>query len=366
MKAAIFREPGAPLTVEEIPTPTPRTGEVLVRVAACGVCHTDLHVLKGEVKFPAPGVLGHEISGTVEVVGPGVPRSRQGDRVVASFIMPCGSCEACARGRDDLCKTFFALNRLRGVLYDGESRLRRPDGSPLTMYSMGGLAEYAVVPAADVFPLPPELPLEESAILGCAVMTAYGALRHAGQLRAAESLAVIGVGGVGSSAIQLGRALGAFPMIAVDVREEKLAAARALGATHTVDASRADPVAAVLDIAPGGVHLALEALGRPDTVAQAVAMARDGGRAVLVGIAAGQATAPIEITRLVRRGLQLLGSYGCRVRADMPDVIALAQAGRVSVTQPITRRYRLEQAAEAYQALDRGEIVGRALVTMSG
>src|SRR5207249_6812746 len=146
----------------------------LVRITACGVCHTDLHVIKGEVPFPTPAVLGHEISGTVVELGEGVEGPAVGTRVVGTFIMPCGACEACRSARDDLCEPFFALNRLRGTLYDGETRLFRPDGSPLAMYSMGGLAEYAVVPATALFELPAGLPVEEAAVFGCAALTAYG------------------------------------------------------------------------------------------------------------------------------------------------------------------------------------------------
>jgi succinate semialdehyde reductase (NADPH) len=313
-----------------------------------------------------PAVLGHEVSGVVEAVGPDVPSVRPGASVVASFIMPCGRCRFCVEGRDDLCEPFFALNRLKGVLYDGESRLQRADGSPLAMYSMGGLAEYCVVPATDVFPVPAGLPLEAACILGCAVMTAYGAITHQAVLRPGETVAVVGTGGVGSNVIQLARVAGASRVVAVDVRPEKLEAARGLGATDAVDAARGDAVAEVRRLTGGeGVDVAFEALGRPETVTAAFRMVRDGGRAVVIGIAPGQTAAPIEITHLVRRGIRLQGSYGARVRTDLPALLALAASGRISVTRPITRRYRLEQADEAYRALDRGEITGRAIVVMA-
>ena len=186
MSAAILDKPSGTLHVEKIPIPEPRAGEALVRVSACGVCHTDLHVIKGEVAFPMPAVLGHEISGTVAAVGPGVEGLPVGTPVVAPFIMPCGDCAHCLAGRDDLCEKFFGMNRLKGTLYDGTTRLRREDGSPVAMYSMAGLAEYSVVPVAGLFALPPELPLVESAVLGCAVFTAYGAVRHAADLRGGE------------------------------------------------------------------------------------------------------------------------------------------------------------------------------------
>jgi len=365
MRAAVLERAPGGLHIEEIPIPEPARGEVLVRVAACGVCHTDLHVLKGEVQFPLPCVLGHEISGVVAEVAADVNAVRPGDAVVCSFIIPCGVCHYCVRGRDDLCETFFAMNRLKGTLYDGESRLHRSDGSPLAMYSMGGLAEYAVVPTTDVFAAPANIPLTDACILGCAMMTAYGALKNQARLQPNESIAVVGTGGVGSNAIQLARAFGAGQIIAVDIREDKLMAAKELGATHGVNAATTDTVAEIMSLTHGrGVDVAIEALGRPETVVNAFMMTRDGGRVVVIGIAPGTTTAGIEITRLVRRGIQLMGSYGSRVRTDMPDVLGLAAHGQVNPSRAISRRYRLEQADEAYTALNRGEIVGRAIVTM--
>jgi S-(hydroxymethyl)glutathione dehydrogenase/alcohol dehydrogenase len=366
MRAVVLPRVNAPLAIEEIPIPEPKAGEVLIQVAACGVCHTDLHVIKGEVAFPTPAVLGHEISGTVVALGPGTRGVREGSRVVSSFIMPCGTCAFCAQGRDDLCETFFALNRLKGFLYDGTSRLRRADGTTLAMYSMGGLAEFAVVPDTDVFPLPEGIPQDAACILGCAIMTAYGAVYHQAGLRAGESVAVVATGGVGSSIIQLARAFGASEIIAVDVRQEKLDAALRQGATHTIDASTTDVIGAVRDYTRGqGVDVAFEALGRPDTIGQAFGAVRDGGRVVVVGIAAGASAVPIEITRLVRRGIRVIGSYGGRVRTDMPAVIRMAERGMIDPGRTVSRRVPLDDAPAAYEALSRGEIVGRAIVVMA-
>jgi succinate semialdehyde reductase (NADPH) len=365
MKAAVFEQVGRPMQLEELPKPSPRRGEVLVKVAACGVCHSDLHVLKGELAFPLPTVLGHEISGTVESVADGVTHVQAGDRVVCSFIMPCGHCPQCVRGRDDLCEPFFAMNRLRGVLYDGETRLHRQDGSSLAMYSMSGLAEYAVVPATAVFPLPDELDLHEACILGCAVPTAYSALRHQAELVPGQSVAVIGAGGVGSNILQLACLFGASAVIAVDIVDEKLEAARRLGATHVVNGAREDPAAAVRAITDGrGADVVFEALGRSETVLTAYNAVRDGGRVVVVGLAPGAEAAPIEITRLVRRSITVQGSYGARMRTDVPELTRLAARGRFSTAPLITRRFRLDQASEAYDALRRGEITGRAIVMM--
>jgi S-(hydroxymethyl)glutathione dehydrogenase/alcohol dehydrogenase len=366
MAAAVLESAPGRLRIEQIPVPEPRAGEVLVKVSACGVCHTDLHVIKAEVAFPLPAVMGHEISGVVAKLGPGVQGPPPGTAVASAFIMPCGFCRACGIGRDDLCDSFFAMNRLKGTLYDGTTRLHRVDGTPLAMYSMAGLAEYAVVPATDVFPLPATLPLPESSVLGCAVFTAYGAVRHSADLRGGERVAVVAAGGVGLNVIQIARAFGASQIVAVDVRDDKLEIARKLGATDVVNASSGDAVAEVRKLTDGvGVDVAFEVLGRPETFTQAFEMVRDGGRMVAVGIAAGKTAAPVEITRLVRRGLRIIGSYGARTRADMPEIIRLAAAGAFRPETMITRQFPLAEADAAYQMLSRGEIVGRAIVVPS-
>ena len=365
MRAAVLDSAGGDLHVEEVPVPAPRAGEVLVKVGACGVCHTDLHVIKGEVAFPMPCVLGHEIAGTVAALGPGVQGLKEGSQVACAFIMPCGTCRFCVQGRDDLCETFFAMNRLKGTLYDGETRLSRADGTPLWMYSMGGLADYAVVPAGDVFPLPEGIRPHEAAILGCAVFTAFGAVRNSADLRTGESVAIVAVGGVGMNLVQVARAFGAAQIIAIDIVDEKLEMAKRLGATHTVNGSRDNVVATVRELTGGvGVDVAFEALGRAETFIQASEVLRDGGRMVAIGIAPGTTTAPLEITRLVRRSQRVIGSYGARTRHDMPQVLQLAARGIFRPEDVVTRRYPLEEVDNAYKALARGEIAGRAIIEM--
>ena len=344
--------------------PQPRRGEVLVRVAACGVCHTDLHVMKGEVAFPVPAVLGHEISGTVAALGDGVAGPPVGTRVVGAFIMPCGTCSHCDRGRDDLCEPFFELNRLRGALYDGETRLRREDGTPLAMYSMGGLAEYAVVPEHAVFALPDSLPLEESAILGCAAFTAYGAVTHGGEsaCRRPGRRGRDGRRGVDDRAGRARR--GRRPDRRGRPRRRE-ARGRARARRHRrVNAGAEDAVARVRELTGGGARRRLRGARQRAHVHSGLAMVRDGGRLVAVGIAPAGVTAPVEITRLVRRSIHVIGSYGARVRADMPAILALVESGAISPAAALTRRFALADAAEAYAALDRREIVGRAIVVM--
>lgn len=363
MKAAIWDGKSASLTIEEIPTPRPLANEVLVRIAACGVCHTDLHVMKGEVAFPAPAVIGHEVSGIIVQLGEGVSNFVAGDRVVGAFIMPCGTCVQCGRGRDDLCIVFFGENRLKGNLLDGTSRLARADGTRLSMYSMGGMAEYAVVPVTAIAHLPASLPLEQACVLGCAAFTAYGAIAAAG-LEPGESMAVVAVGGVGSSIVQLGAHLGASPIVALDITDDKLRGARKLGASVTVNLRQQDAVAAVRETVPGGVDVVFEALGRPETFELAHALLADGGRMVAVGIAQGGATAAVPITQLVRRGQTIRGSFGARTRRDLPIVVNLALDGGFDVRGAVTRTYPLTQADAAYRDLASGRIGGRAIVVM--
>ncbi|GJP40195.1 hypothetical protein CLOM_g24472 [Closterium sp. NIES-68] len=373
MRAAVMREVGGPLRVEQLRIPRPQAGEVLIKTRACGVCHTDLHVMRGHVAFPSPCVLGHEVSGEVVDHGAGtdaatIARLPVGSRVVAAFIMPCGSCFFCTHSQEDICETFFAFNRLHGTLYDGRTRLftADPSASPIAMYSMGGLADFCVAPATAVAPLPAALPLPESAVMGCALFTAFGALRHAGDVRAGETVAVVGAGGVGSSCVQVARAMGAATIIAVDVAEEKLRLCRALGATHTVNGSTEDAVEAVRAITGGrGVDVAVEALGRRETFMQVVQAVRDGGRAVMVGIAAAGTTADVDITRLVRRNIKIIGSYGAKAQSDLPAVVALAAAGRVDVASCVSERYSLEDADTAYSKLEAGHVLGRAIVDMT-
>lgn len=365
MEAHVLRTTGGDLSLEDVVHAAPRTGEVLVRVAACGVCHTDLHVIKGEVAFPTPCVLGHEISGWVEELGPGVEGLTVGDRVACSFIMPCGTCRHCAQGNEDLCEEFFAKNRLKGQLYDGSSRLSDATGAPIAMYSMAGLAEFAVVPATGVFHLPDSIPLEQAAILGCSVFTSYGAVHNVGDVRTGDTVAVVAAGGIGLNIIQMAAAHGAERVIAVDIDDVKLELARAMGATDTVNSARQDPVQVVRGLTDGqGVDVAFEAFGSAATVRTAVDLVDDGGRVVLVGIAPAGVEAQINIAHVVRRKIQILGSYGARASQDMPAVLELVAQGRIRLDDLVTDTYPFTEADAAYKDLDARLIRGRAIISM--
>jgi S-(hydroxymethyl)glutathione dehydrogenase/alcohol dehydrogenase len=368
MRAAVLEDRAPSLRLLEIAVPEPRPGEALIRVAACGVCHTDLHVMKNEVAFPRPAVLGHEVSGTIVAFGADADPWRSGfavgDPVVAGFIMPCEECAQCRAGRDDLCSRFFADNRLRGVLYDGTSRLRMPGGGFLAMYSMGGLAEYAVVPLSALAKLPASVDLADACILGCAGLTSYAAVARAGEVGEGRTVAVLGCGGIGSSIIQMARAAGAVEVVAIDVTAEKLAQALSMGATQALNTREVDVVQEVLDRL-GGVDVCFEALGSPITFRQGTRMLADGGRLVLVGIAAGAARGEVDITPMVRRGQSIVGSFGGRTRQDLPHVVSLAEQERFPHPGTISARFGLDDVDAAYAALDTGQILGRAIVTMA-
>ncbi|KAK6942381.1 Alcohol dehydrogenase, N-terminal [Dillenia turbinata] len=363
MRGAVFwGDPTKPIQIEDLQIPRPKAGELLIKTKACGVCHSDLHVLKGELPFASPCVIGHEITGEVVEHGPLTESAIKnrfpiGARVVGAFIMPCGSCFFCSRGQDDLCEPFFTYNRAKGTLYDGETR------KPVYMYSMGGLADYCVVPAHGLTILPTTLPYTESAILGCAVFTAYGAMAHAAEVRPGDSVAVIGIGGVGSSCLQIARAFGASEIIAVDVQPDKLLKATALGATHTVNARKEDVVEKIREITGGkGVDIAVEALGKSQTFSQCALSVRPGGKAVMIGLAKAGSVGEVDINHLVRRQVKVIGSYGARARQDLPKLIRLAESGIFNLNTAVSQICKFEEAGQAFQDLDKGKIVGRAVV----
>jgi len=368
MRAAVLVAPGEPLQVQHIRTPRPKSGEVLVKVTACGLCHSDLHVIAGKIPFPTPAVLGHEVSGTVVELGPNTAHSglAVGDAVCGAFLMPCGQCPDCARGRDDLCRPFFDFNRLHGQLFDGTSRLADCDGSVIAQYSMGGLAEYCVIPVTSVTPMPEGMDAVAAAILGCAAMTAYGSVRWGADLRYGETVAIIGIGGVGSNIVQVARELGARKVIAIDVDDDKLEHAIRYGASDVINSRYVDARERVLQLTNGrGVDVAIEALGFPKTFEQALGLLADGGRMVPVGLAAGSQTAAVEINRLVRRGQHISGSYGARTRTDLPIVVDLAARGVLDYRGVVSERVSLANAGATYQRLEEGHVSGRAVVEMA-
>jgi len=367
VRAAVFLGAADGFRVEELILDPPGPGEVGVRMLASGVCHSDLHVLDGDWERPAPVVMGHEGAGIVERLGsdvgtrPGAPAV--GDLVVLAWTAPCGACPACVRGEGFLCADpRGAGHRLAAA----DVRLRRPDGTPVGVYSgIGTMATHQVVAAEAAIPVDPTLPPAEAALLGCAVTTGVGAAVRTAGVRAGETVVVIGLGGVGLSAVMGAVLAGAARIVAVDRIPAKLELARALGATDVVQAGDGPATrVALLRLLPGGADHALEAIGLAATAELALDIVRAGGTVTLVGMTPEGVRAGVDVYAFVERGVRLLGSnYGSAVPAEVfPELARHAVAGRLAVGRLIEERIGLDDLAPAFEALRRGDGARRVVV----
>ncbi|MEE9164064.1 MAG: zinc-binding dehydrogenase [Thermoplasmata archaeon] len=326
-KAAVFHGDGG-LRVEEVESPKPDVGEVLVRVAACGICRTDLHYLHGVPTFKKPPlILGHEISGVVEAPEDG---PLQGQRVLLPPVIPCGHCEYCQAGRGTLCRRMVMLGNHRD----------------------GGFAEYVTIPATAVFPLPDGVPLEEGSILSDAFSTPYHAVVNRARIRPGQTVAIFGCGGVGLAAVQFADLAGART-IAVDLVEEKLRLAKTFGAWETVNPREVkDAVKEVRRLSGGGVDAALEVIGNPATIQQAFATLKRGGRLVVVGYTDKEVA--LSAAKIMFREMEVMGSLGCGLQ-DFPKVIDLAARGRLKVREMVSHRFPLAEIENGFRLLETGD-----------
>jgi S-(hydroxymethyl)glutathione dehydrogenase/alcohol dehydrogenase len=356
MKASVLFEQGKPLGVEDLELEPPRRGEVVVRMAASGVCHSCLHAADGSWKgVPVPIVLGDEGAGVVEDVGPGVDGLGAGDPVILSWVPTCGRCHYCVIGRPNLCE---ARQPGRGVLPDGTTRMSLR-GRPV--YHYGHVATYAsqtVVHESCAIRIDKNMPLDRAALIGCSVMTGVGAVINTAAVPPGASMAVFGAGGVGLNVVQGGALVAAHPIVAVDVRANKLEHARALGASHAIDASHEDAVAAIRRLTRLGADYTFVAVGDTRAVSQALEALAPGGTCVLIGVPETGATVPVDVRPLVTAERVVRGcSYGsARTREDLPRLVSLYLAGKLKIDQLITRRYGLDEANEAFRALAAGEL----------
>lgn len=340
MKAAIFYGPKQPLKVEEYTKPTPGAGEVVVKVAACGVCHTDLHYIDhGVPTFKKPPlVLGHEISGTVAELGPGVSNLKPNDRVLLPAVLTCGICEFCRTGRENICKTMIMFGN----------------------HIDGGYAEYVKAPAKDVFILPKEIPLEEGCIIADAISTPYHAVKNRAQVKPGDTVVVFGCGGVGINIIQLCAAVGAT-VFAVDIADKKLQWAKQFGATYTFNSSATTDVAKdIRKLTNGGVDIAIEAIGNPVTMVTAFNCLKKGGRLCIVGYTDKEF--PLSAAKMMFFEMEVVGSLGCRP-VDYPRLIEMVRIGKVKVTPLVTSKFPLDKINDAFDTLRKGETI-RSIITM--
>lgn len=354
-KAVVCRQLNAPVVVEEIIVEAPRRGEVMIRLAACGVCHSDLSATNGTIPFPPPVVLGHEGAGRIVAVGEGVTDYRLGDHVLSSFVSMCGKCRYCQTGRPQLCDQ---AGKAAISLPDGTLRTRDLAGNPLNVFSgCGVMAEYATLHIDNVVKIDPQVALDKAALIGCGVMTGVGAAVNTAKVEAGSIAVVFGCGGVGLNALQGCSIAGARMIVAVDTSDAKLELARQFGATHIVNSSMEENVVkAILKLTEGGADYAFECVGFGAIAEQAYGVLRKGGMAVVVGVAKQKDMTSIRTASLTFGEKTLTGSYfgSARPREDFPRLIGLYRAQRLKLDELITRTYTIDQAPQAFADMEAG------------
>jgi S-(hydroxymethyl)glutathione dehydrogenase/alcohol dehydrogenase len=355
-KAALCRAHNTPVVVEQIAVDPPKRGEATVRLAACGVCHSDLSAITGTIALPLPLVLGHEGAGVVEEVGEDVTEIAKGDHVVFSFIYMCGKCRFCVAGRPVLC-----LEQAKALTtpLEGTPRVHDAAGAALNIFSgCGAMAQYATVSTQNLIRIDPAIPLDCAALVGCGVTTGVGAVFNTAKVAPGSSVAVFGCGGVGLSVIQGARIAGAERIIAIDTLEAKLDMARKFGATDTLLPQKDEDVAKTLKkLTAGGPDYAFECVGSGELAAAAYRAIRRGGLAVVVGVAKPSDSTSVRTMTLPFEEKTLTGSYfgSCVPRVDFPRMLALYLAGRLKLAELITRRYSIDEAPQAFADLQAGK-----------
>lgn len=369
--AAVLRAMGAarpyadsrPLALETVTLDPPGPGEVRVAIRAAGLCHSDLSVINGDRPRPMPMALGHEAAGVVEALGAGVDDLAVGDHVVMVFMPSCGHCDPCAGGRPALCEPGAAANG-RGELLGGGRRLHGEGGELHHHLGCSAFASHAVVSRRSLVKVDADLSWEHAALFGCAVLTGVGAVVNTAQVRAGQSVAVVGLGGVGLSSVLGALASGASPVVAVDLSEEKLALARSLGAVSTVNAAASDAVEQVRALTGGGADFVFEMAGSVRALEAAWRMTRRGGTTVTAGLPPPEAALAVNVVQLVAEERTLKGSYigTCVPSRDIPRFIRLFREGRLPVDRLLTGTIPLERINEAFDQLADGKAV-RTVVT---
>ena len=349
-----MHERGQDLVVEDLELDAPRAGEVAVRIVATGVCHSDLNGLRGSRELKVPMVLGHEGAGVVESIGAGVTGIKTGDHVILSAIGRCGRCAACIDGRTWMCSTWGAAI-FGGTLLDGTTRLHLNGGPAYHWFAQSSFAERVVVPEGSVVSIRKDVALDKVALLACGVSTGLGAVFNAAEVRLGESVVVIGCGGVGVSAIIGAKLAHAYPIVAVDIADDKLEFARSLGATHIVNGAREDTVARVRELTGGGPVHAFECVGNPKTLEQLVEMVPGGGSGYIVGAAPPGTRFPFPTDGFIRnKHLHGVMQGNVRAHVDIPRYVDLYARGELPLDRLVTRTYPLEEVNAALHGLESG------------
>jgi S-(hydroxymethyl)glutathione dehydrogenase/alcohol dehydrogenase len=350
VKAAVCYELNKPLVVEEVDIDPPKPGEVKVKIAATAVCHSDIHMFKGELPFQPPLVGGHESAGYVDEVGRGVTDFKSGDRVVISLMANCGKCKYCLTGRSHMCNAVWPLEK--------EARLHDKKGVGLLQpFRIGSFAEYNIVHQSQLVKIPADMPLDSAALLACGVITGFGAVVNRAKVEPMQSCVIIGCGGVGLNAIQGARISGAYPIIAVDIEDSKLKAAKSFGATHTVNASKGDAVKDVQALTEGGADFVFVTVGSVPAIGQGLFMSGPRGMTVIVGLPGMKDMLQMPPFIFIKDERVLTGSYmgTTQFQTEIPRLVALYKAGILKLDELITARFPLEDINKAIDLVVKGK-----------
>lgn len=362
IKSPVLREIGKPLEIETLELDPPKANEVLVKNVNCGWCHSDLSIVNGDLQAGrVPTTVGHEASGVVEAVGPGVTSVEVGDHVVSTFMCACGKCKDCLRGKGYICSTSFEA-MIGGFMLDGTNRLHDRNGDPVAQgYFASGFASHAVVPEQAVIPVDKSLPHDQICLLGCCVPTGYGAATTAADLHQTDTVAVWGMGGVGLNVVQGAASRGAYPIIAVDYDGRKERIARDFGATHFIDSSKQDPVAVIQEMTGGGVDYAFEVSGNAGAYVQAYWSIGMGGALVAVGVPPQEAASELPMFILPLQAKSIIGTlYGnTRLRQDIPRFARMVGDGTLNMDKLVTKKFKVEEINDVIAAMQNNEIIGR-------
>jgi S-(hydroxymethyl)glutathione dehydrogenase/alcohol dehydrogenase len=376
VKSAVLREPNKPLTIEELELAPPKEKEVLVKSAFTGFCHSDLHLMLGEIPIALPLAIGHEMAGVVEDVGPGVTKIKKGDHVVGTWMIPCGKCPQCLRGMGNICSGNFGAF-LGGVLLDGTSRLTDTKGEMVRHGNfVSGFSNYTVMPEDGAIVIPKEFPLDQACFMGCCVPTGWGSVFNTAQIKPGDSVVVYGLGGVGLNCLRAAVMQHANPVFAVDLEGSKKDLALEFGATHFIDSSKEDPVPIILTMTGGvqveggmwmggGVDVAFEAIGDPGAIIQAYWSTGIGGKVVIPGITPHDQPTNLPLMLLPLHQKSILGNlYGSiSTQVDIPRLVNLAMKEDLKLDKLISKKFKLDQINDVADAMVKRQIKGRWVCT---
>ncbi len=361
IRGAVLREFNKGYSIEELELDPPKQGEALVRYAFAGYCHSDLSNTTGYTPMGMPLVAGHEASGVVMEIGPGVTRVKPGDHVASAWMCPCGECPECRSGRGSICSGSMPHFR-NGTLLDGTTRIRDLKGNPIRHGNfVSGFSDYTVVPEGALIPVDKTIPLDQAALMSCCVPTGWGTVTKLANVQPGDRVAVWGLGGVGQNALRAAKVRGAYPLIAVDLEEARREKAMKLGADYFIDSSKEDPVPIIHELTGGGADFAFEVSGDPGAMVQCWWALRSGGKIMSIGIMGEHEASPMPFTYLPLQQKSIIGGLygGISTRDDIPKYVDLALSGVMMLDTIIEGHFALDDINDIRAKMQRRELSGR-------